>query len=992
LKLCGGSDPDALFGCLPVNKWVGHLGSQEQNRPRVVGLTWKGAPLMNGKSLLSGLLLGFTVLLLSTGTLYPTSVLEKLDIEVDDSQLSQSKILEFYRSLPLSFEANQGQFDTQVKFSSRGHGYSLFLTPREAIMVLRTSQATTVSQDDFFGSGETNSDADNPAVDGLEQAMVRMQLVGGNFTPIISGLDVLPGKVNYLIGNDSSAWQTDVATFSKVEYKDVYPGINLVYYGNQQQLEYDFVVNPGANPSTIALNFVGVDNIEIDEDEAVNLRIGSANVRLQKPIIYQEILGAKKPIMGSYILLENSQVGFQVNAYDLTRPLIIDPVVIYSTFWGGSSGEAAHSVITDLDGNVYITGVTSSPDFPVQNPLKTYENEFGDVFVSKLSADGSSLLYSTYLGGSNEDIAFGIGVDSLNNIFVAGSTESDNFPMQNPTQSTRGGQPDAFVLKLNSLGSAIVYSTYLGGALDDAARAIEVTSDGSAYVTGFTASLDFPVLNAFQDTNRGRVDGFVTKFDSVGVPGFSTYLGGSGDDGATGIAIHDVTGDIYVAGGTESTNFPVSNAYQPIHNGANDIFVSRFNSSFDTIVYSTYVGGAGSEVASDIAIDLEGNAYVAGSESPGPGGFPMVNAFQPTHYGDFEGVVFKLSSSGSSLIYSSYLGGTLGDQVHGIAVNDDQEVYLTGSTQSKADFPVINAFQPESGDASCQAACGGKDAFITRVSADGSHLLSSSYVGGVGADEAWDLTVDPQGDVIMVGQTFAFSSTQNFPTYNAYDPTFGGPIDAFIVKVSPLDSNQPPTVEAGGPYSANEGGTVQLSATGQDPENGPLTYSWDLDNNGIFETSGQSTTFSTTGLNAPSSQVIRVQVTDEGGLTAAGETVVNIIYNFSGFFQPVDNLPTLNVIKAGRGVAARFSLNGNKGLGIFAAGYPISQRIDCDASAPLDNVEETVTVGQGSISYDPTTDQYSYIWKTSTAWAGTCRQFVIQLNDGTDHIAYFKFK
>jgi hypothetical protein len=373
-------------------------------------------------------------------------------------------------------------------------------------------------------------------------------------------------------------------------------------------------------------------------------------------------------------------------------------------------------------------------------------------------------------------------------------------------------------------------------------------------------------------------------------------------------------------------------------------------------------------------VDTSGNAYVTGpTTSPN---FPLVNALQTTYGGgSADAFVAKLNASGSALINSTYLGGSSEDSGSAIAVDASSHIYIVGRTGSP-DFPTANAIQPAWG--------GAQDAFLTKLNAAGSALVSSSYLGGVGDEFGNNIILDTTGNVYIVGWT----GSSNFPTANAIQPSFGGVRDAFVAKIV---DNQPPTIDAGGPYNVGEGASIAVTAAGSDPEGGPLAYAWDLYNNGSFETPGQSVTFSAATLTAPGTVTIKVQVTDDGGLTAVDTAMVNVIYSFSDFFQPVDNLPTLNMVKAGQSIPVKFSLGGNKGMAIFAVSYPKSEQIACNSIDPVDGIEETVIAGASGLSYDPSTDTYTYTWKTDKGWANSCRQLIVKLNDGTVHRANFGF-
>jgi len=459
------------------------------------------------------------------------------------------------------------------------------------------------------------------------------------------------------------------------------------------------------------------------------------------PIIYQEIDGARRTISGRYVLEGKTQVGFQVAAYDRTKPLVIDPVLVYSTYLGGTGGESAHGIAVDGTGNAYVTGSTRSSDFPVVNPLQPALRGSVDVFVSKLNSTGS-VVYSTYLGGSDtgtasaDDVGLGIAVDTAGNAYVTGATNSADFPTTaNALQPTWGAgccqSDDAFVVKLNPTGSALVYATYLGGTFSDFGNSIAVDSVGNAHVTGFTNSLDFPTANPIQATlggGFGDADAFVAKLNAAGTALiYSTYLGGSGAENATGIAV-DAAGNAYVAGNTSSADFPTVNPVQGGFGGNADAFVAKLDPIGTALVYSTYLGGSGFDGATGIAVDSAGSAYVTGGT--GSPDFPTVNPVQGTRVGNSDGFVAKLNAPGTALVYATYLGiGSFTENfgANAIAVDSAGNAYVTGQTDS----PSIPLVYPMQG-----TLAGGADIYVVKLNAAGSARLYSTYLGGSGTENA----------------------------------------------------------------------------------------------------------------------------------------------------------------------------------------------------------------------------------------------------------------
>jgi hypothetical protein len=1221
----------------------------------------------------------------------------------DKAKPAKPQLIEAYAKLPLSFEANQGQTGSEVKFLSRGAGYNLFLTATEAVLALNKPAV--------------NSDRKQSLA---PMATLRMKLVGGNAAPPMAGLEKLSGKANYFIGSDPKQWRANVPSFAKVKYSEVYPGVDLIYYGNQRQLEYDLIVAPRVDPRVIKLSFDGARDIRIDRNGNLILKMDGGEVRQDRPFVYQEVDGIRRPVAGRYTLNRQREVGFAVGQYDASRPLVIDPAISYSTYLGGSLSDSGLGIAVDASG-IYVTGTTFSPDFPgagVQavnsgvykttnggsswnlsnsgltdtnvrsividpsnpttlyvgngggvfksvnggsswnavnigltnlsvsaltldpnNPATLYAgtgagiaksvdagaswNMFGgsptsaatividpgnpstlyatqlasplstsgifksingganwslsntglnsnavqalvidpanpqilyaggflaggvfkstngggswsatntglfglninglainpvttttlyaatgsgvfkstngganwvssntglalsprtlkidpvtpstvyvstnfgglfksvnsgvnwssvnsglsyglvttlaidptntatiyagaqtttDIFVAKLNPAGDSLLYATYFGGTNsENSAAGIAVDSSGNAYLAGDTSSTDFPVTaNAYQMTQRGAQDVFIAKLNASGT-ILYATYLGSPVTDLAADITVESSGIVYVSGTTnqsGSPFFPVTATAYQTAQGQSDAFITKLDTnaAGAAGllYSTYLGGSGNDIGYGLTT-DGAGNVYVAGYTPSTNFPTTpGAYQTSYAGSGDVFLTKLNTNAAgaaSLAYSTYIGGSGddsgvnSSTASSnnigVALDANGNVYLAGATRSS--NFPVTaSAFQSTYGGNTDAFILKLNPAGAgafALSYSTYLGGSANEQAFGIAVDAVGNAQVTGQTSS-SNFPVQNAFQATFG--------GLTDAFVATLNpaANGAaSLIYASYLGGAATDRGLSIALDNSNNAYVVGLTLS----TNFPTVNPLqgdqpgqdafvakiapgpntpagsnvtvqpiDPNtgvapvtitfsnviqsgitsleiinsgpapplgfklgnpavyyelsttavFSGPVQvcinytginysnesnlklfhreggvwvnrtvslntvsnvicASVTSFSPFaifeEDNLPPTVNAGGPYSVNEGGSVVVNASGADPEGGSLSFAWDLDDNGSFETFGQSVTFSAVGLDGPGNRTIRAQVTDSGGLSATAVATVNLL-------------------------------------------------------------------------------------------------------------------
>jgi hypothetical protein len=629
------------------------------------------------------------------------------------------------------------------EYVARGRAYSIVITPTQILLSLaRKGVRPPPKQSDL---------RESPSLAGETRLRVRV-LDARSEAQVVEATE-LPGTSNYFIGNDARKWRQDVPGYSSVRYGEVYPGIDLVYYGSHGELEYDFVVAPGGDPSKIRLGLEGTHGTWLDGEGNLQIAFDGGELILCVPRVYQQEGSTRHTVQGRWVLYSEREVGFEVDAYDKGRTLVLDPRLSYSTYLGGSNVDGGYqgAIAVDSAGNAYVTGRTLSPDFPTQAPYQTYRGGY-DVFVTKLSPSGTSLVYSTYLGGSGYEAGLGIAVDSSGSAYVTGETDSGDFPTQAPYQTYRGAL-DAFVTKLSPSGASLIYSTYLGGAMGgETAFAIAVDGMGSAYVTGETTSTDFPTQNPYQ-TYQGDFDAFVTKFSPAGGSLlYSTYLGGQRTDVATGIAL-DPSGSAYITGATDSLDFPTLNAFQASLRSPAwpDAFVTKLSPSGSSLMYSTYLGGSLTDIARGIAVDGSGSAYVTGEA--GSPDFPVQNPYQT---GPSSGAfVTKFSSSGSTLVYSTYLGGILADYGQAIAVDGAGSAYVTGQTES-TDFPIQDPYQTD------QA---GNDAFVTKLSPSGTSLKYSTYLGGSGLLEgAYGIAVDRLGYAYVTGYT----DSPDFPTQNPY--------------------------------------------------------------------------------------------------------------------------------------------------------------------------------------------------------------------------------
>jgi hypothetical protein len=690
------------------------------------------------------------------------------------SPAEQAHVQESYGQLPVSFEANQGQTDAPVRFLAHGSGYSLALTPQEAVLSLQKAAPS-------HAGAASPSQASPPTV-------IHMQFLGANVDPQLRGQDDLPTKVNYYQGNDPRQWHTNIATYAKVEYQNLYPGINLVYYGNQQQLEYDFVVAPGADPRAIQLGFAGTDQVSLDTQGDLVLHSAAGEIHQHKPFLYQEVEGVRQEIAGSFVFHGPQQVGFQVAAYDTSRPLVIDPAIVYSSYFGGPGVDFGRGIAVDGFGSAYMTGYTTSPFVPLTSPWPWGYGLLGnaDVFVTKIAPTGAQVLWTTFLGGSNNDYGEGIAYDGNSYegpsgiVHVTGETYSPNYPTTGGTfRPVFGTGPcDGFVTSLNAATGILLQSTFIGNpmiignpTIGNGGHGIVVDGSSNIYATGYT------------EVAPSQIQVLVTPLDPFLRPLFTPYcglypqfsFGGNNYDVGWGIAV-DIFGNQYITGGTSSTTFPTTpGAFQTKLSGPVNAFVTQFNPC-GVMLYSTFLGGTGGDVGSGIAVDWSsGNAYVTGTTSSN--NFPTtLGAFQRALRGASNAFVSEVNPNlfgAASLVYSTYLGGNGNDAGFGIAVDTMTNAYVTGQTTA-TNFPTtLGVFQP--------AKAGQSNAFVSKVNPTGTGLVYSTYLGGNGNDVGSGIAVDAAGNAYVTGTT----SSNNFPTtLGVFQPwPGGGATDAFVTKI-----------------------------------------------------------------------------------------------------------------------------------------------------------------------------------------------------------------
>ncbi|HEY6212241.1 MAG TPA: SBBP repeat-containing protein [Vicinamibacterales bacterium] len=775
---------------------------------------------------------------------------------------TDGRALEAYGRLPLAFVSNEGQAPSDIRLFAQGSGFRFAFMRGEARFAL---------------TRRTHREK--------ESATLALRFVNARADAVPEGHQRGAGRFNYFLGNDPARWRTGLPAFEQVVYRDLWPGINLAFRGAGGELKYEFTVQPGANVAAIQLAYRDAKSLSLDKDGNLQIETTLGVLTDVRPISYQIIGGERRPISSHYSL-NDAGYGFEIDRYDSTQPLVIDPGLVYSTFIGGFAAGAAIAV--DSAGNAYITGQTSSMDFPTTTGAfdTSFNGGFNldDAFITKLNATGSALVYSTFLGGSSYDQGWGIAVDAAGNAYITGDTSSADFPTTPGAYATtlKGGS-DAFVTKLDPTGSVLVYSTFIGGGTssvnggtsNDQGKGIAVDAAGNAFVVGSTSSADFPTTSgAFDQSQNGSADVFVTKLNGAGSAlVYSTVLGTSDLDIGQGIAI-DSAGHAYVTGFTYSADFPTTpGAFDPTYNGGfQDAFVTKLDATGSTLVYSTFLGGNVWENANAIAVDAAGNAYVTGETTST--NFPTTpGAFNETFNGTSDVFVTELNAAGSALVYSTFVGGSAADGGYGIAVDSTGNAYVTGATDS-AVFPMtLDAVQINSGQA---------DAFVFKLNAAGSSLLFSSRLGGSDPDVGFGIAIDSAGDAYVTGQT---ASSDFSTTPGAFDVTLNGGdhvYNAFAAKFAIGEETAVPATVTVTPATATNliDTTHTITATVKDASDHPvanITVRFSV--TGSVSTSGACTTdangqcsFTYAGPSLPGADVISAYAdTNANAAQDAGE-------------------------------------------------------------------------------------------------------------------------
>ncbi|HWE49870.1 MAG TPA: SBBP repeat-containing protein, partial [Bryobacteraceae bacterium] len=815
---------------------------------------------------------------------------------------AKTRLLEAWRTRPLSFESNGGQSDPRVRFFARHGSSTLFLTADEAVISL---------------SHRTDPEASRTSA-------LSMTWMGSNASARADGVDELPSKTNYLIGSDPAKWRRGVPTYARIQYHDLYPGVDLIYHGERGQLEYDLALAPGASSLPIRMKFDGTSRIAIDRSGDLILKAGGQEIRFRKPVAYQIADGGHIPVAARFVRKGRHDVGFEIGDYDHSRSLVIDPQLSYSSYLGGSASDEGEKLAVDTNGNAYIVGFTSSTNFPVVAPFQSVNKGTTSIVISKLNpeaAGAASLVYSTYLGGSGANIGRAIAVDSVGQVYIAGDTNAPNFPVtpgafQAACKLQAGVcSTDVFAARLDATGSTLLYSTYLGGSGNEFGFAIAIDFAGHMFVGANTGSPNMPVTSgAFQTSFAGGGasfgDAYVAELNPAGQGAadllYATYFGGSGSEALWALAV-DGAGAIDFTGSTASNNLPVtSSAFSRTYSGTGslglgDAFVVKLNPAGQgaaDLVYSTYLGGASDDRGEGIAVDGLNRIFLTGFTTSSAFPVTAATAFDSTFGGGTcsgapcaDAFLAKLDpalSGAASLVYSTFLGGSGFDLGHSIALDGNGLVYVTGETGS-TNFPVVSPIQ-----STCFGGCTPPpidDVFIAKfdLSQTGAAaLLFSTYLGGNDVDTGWSIAVDSKGDALVTGQTFS----TNFPTEMPFQSncnncsSFIGSKpsgDSFLVKVCITSCPSASPVPASLTFAAQDTGTTSPAQSVTFTNNG----SGDLTIVAITLTGANAADFSQTD-NCPSvlTPGASCQIDATFSPTAGGSRVANISISNNGGTNP----------------------------------------------------------------------------------------------------------
>lgn len=779
---------------------------------------------------------------------------------------------------PIHFVPNRGQAPPDVLFICRAGGYSVFFRLQDITAAPHGTEVTEL-----------------PAKLGL-------RFEGADPVRLI-GEDRLPTQENYFFGRDPVGWQTHVPTFARLRYEGIYPGVDLVFHADSDnRLEYDFILSPGADPSLIRIAFEGASNTLVESGD-VRFTLPTGEFIQHAPLCYdqgEESVG--KPIDCRTVLRKNA-LSFQVGAYDKTRKLVFDPVLSYSTYFGGGGRDVIEDLALDPEGNVFLTGWTESMDFPLEDPVQRELRGGNDMFVTKLAKDGSTILFSTFFGGSSADTGNGIALGPSGAVYIAGQTFSPDFPVKNALQNSLQGESDSFLVRLDNSGTILDYSTYLGGHNSESADALAIDNEGNAYIAGTTGSSDFPTVNALQGALSAGIDAFIAKLSADGSQlVYSTYLGGSNEDHAVGLAV-DKSNHAYVVGRTSSGDFPLVQPFQDTLHGGLDVFVAKVSSSGAELIYSTYLGGNDLDrPGRSIAVDSLGRAFVSGyTESTD---FPLERPLQALRSGSRDAFLSAFSPDGEALTFSTYLGGSEGDSADRIVLDGAGRIIVAGNTLS-SDFPLLQPVQARFGEGRCRGLLIDRpcsDVFLAKIDSTEPSLLFSTYLGGDGDDVPMGLGLDATGGVLLAGRT----QSDNFPTINALQPERpSGVEDGFLAKIQ-LEGSRLLFPQFGDGNQSGVSISSRIVLSNSDAEQEAEAEITLRSSNGeplVVDLNGE-TVFGTTSLTIPPSGVVTLESGGQGTLKV-GSVVVNstreifgvILYRASVGLAGVESSPASSRVK-----------------------------------------------------------------------------------------------
>jgi len=725
-----------------------------------------------------------------------------------------------FGKIPLYYIPNKGQVNEKAKFYAKTSRYTLWMTKEGLVFdSVRKFEATHPAP------------AGHPSQEGIiERDVSRLVFLDANKNSVIVPLEITQHKVNYFIGNDPNKWQKGISTSKAVLYKNIYKNIDLKVYGNESQIEYDWIVKPGGNPADIRFEYKNVKGTRIDKKGNLFVRTKFGELLHKKPVSFQEINGEKVNVESDFKRVDKNTYGFRVHQFSKDYELIIDPVVSleYSTYLGGNNDELYTRMFVDESGQVHLTGYTYSYDFPIKNAYQGSKASSLDAILTKFNSSGSDLIFSTYFGGNSSEYFFAITVAGNGDVYIAGDTFSSNLPAIN---RPIGGK-DIFIARFDSSGNFLA-GRYLGGTSED--RNLDIVLDGSNHVwaTGFTRSSDFPVVNPYQGTLSGSASVYVSKLTAnLANIVYSTYLGGGGESVGWRIEV-DNSGYFYVTGRTSSINFPLKNAWQNYHGGGqNDVFLTKFESDGSDLVFSTYLGGSGDDHCFGLAVGNSGDIYIGGFTYSND--FPTKNPYQENNAGGQDVFISAFNSDGSQLLYSTYLGGTADDQHGRLVLDSSGYIYVSGNTSS-ANFPTKVPYQ--------STKKGIDDAFLSILSPGGTDLIYSTFFGGSGWERCLNIARDSSGNIYLAGETQSW----DLPVLNSFQPNRGGGQDFFVarfsigwnltvqstpdtgvlVAVTPQDTNGKGNGKTNFARIYNQGEIVTLTAPGT--FKGKDFYQWTID-------------------------------------------------------------------------------------------------------------------------------------------------------------------